>query len=60
MERVRPKRPDGLATPTQCKYCGHPYLSPCDELRQKTCLNVKLKDRKRAVVKPEPKRRKTK
>jgi len=32
--------------PKQCPFCGHYYLEPCDEERQKKCLNIKLKDRK--------------
>lgn len=40
---------------TQCKFCGHYYLYPCDEAKAKACANVKLK-RKKAKAKPKAKK----
>ncbi len=35
--------------PVECKYCGKFYLQPCNEEREKTCQNIKLKGRKEAA-----------
>ena len=42
VERV--KRPSKVVihSAIECEFCGHLYLEPCDQVRQQTCLNIKL------------------